>query len=458
MIHPRARNILARAATVTAAICLVYIAFNPRAASAEAESIEPEQPAGSPWREHIDSELSGRVRIRASASFPEDGTFYELVGADTNIDANAEIRLMSTLYFSDWGYLETHYEAVVSGGETRETFEELKRRFAGFAGGGFLLGETIEDDRRLLDLTKIVSENDSRVVYHRIDRLALTMQPEWGTLRVGRQVITWGNGFLFNPMDLFNPFAPTDIERDYKIGDDMATIQFPVRDAGDLEFLYVPRRDPDDHDIEWDSESSYAGKYHFSIGTTEFDLLGARHFEDFIVGVGGRGYLRDAAWRADATWTFLDDGSRQNGYLSFVANMDYSWVWREKNFYGFAEFYYNGLGENNPADALTNPDLTERIERGELFTLGHAYLTGAVQVELHPLFNVFVTVITNLNDPSGIIQPRANWDFREDAQLTFGFNVAYGEDGTEFGGFDIPGTDLLTTVPDTAFIWLTYYF
>ena len=31
-----------------------------------------------------------------------------------------------------------------------------------------------------------------------------------------------GERVFFNPMDLFNPFAPTDIEREYKIGDDMA--------------------------------------------------------------------------------------------------------------------------------------------------------------------------------------------------------------------------------------------
>ena len=434
------------------------MAFNPDPTFAEADGASEETQTESAWHEHVESEFSGRVRIRARVSWPEDGSFFEIVDTDTNGDANAEIRLMSKLYFDNWGYLDTQYEAIIAGGETRQKFEELKRRFPGFARGGFLPGEPLEDDRRLLDMTKIVSETDTRVMSHRIDRLALTLLPEWGTVRVGRQVITWGNGFLFNPMDLFNPFAPTDIERDYKIGDDMATIQFPVGDAGDLEFLYVPRRDPDDHDVEWDSESSYAGKYHFAVGTTELDLLAARHFEDFVVGVGAAGYLWDAVWRSDATWTFLDDGQRRDGYLSFVANMDYSWVWREKNYYGFVEFYYNGLGENDPADAFTNPDVIERIERGELFTLGHAYLTGTVQVELHPLFNTFVTVINNLNDPSGIIQPRANWDFREDAQLTFGFNVAYGEDGTEFGGFDIPGTDLLTTAPDTAFIWLTYYF
>ena len=43
-------------------------------------------------------------------------------------------------------------------------------------------------------------------------------------------------------------------------------------------------------------------------------------------------------------------------------------------------------------------------------------------------------------------------------QLTFGLNVAYGGGGTEFGGFKIPGTDLLAAVPNSAFAWLTYYF
>ena len=42
------------------------------------------------------------------------------------------------------------------------------------------------------------------------------MLPRWGVVCVGRQAVTWGNGLIFNPMDLFNPFSPVDIERDYK--------------------------------------------------------------------------------------------------------------------------------------------------------------------------------------------------------------------------------------------------
>jgi hypothetical protein len=238
----------------------------------------------------------------------------------------------------------------------------------------------------------------------------------------------------------------------------MVTAQIAVGGGGNLELLYVPRRDPDDREVEWDRESSFAGKYHFALGSTELDLMGARHYEDFILGIGTTRYVWDAAWRADATWTFLKNGHRKDGYLSFVTNLDYSWVWHEKNFYGFVEFYYNGLGEEDPLDTLTDPDAVDRLSRGELFTLGRAYLTGSVQVELHPLFNVFVSVINNLEDPSGIIQPRANWDIRQDLQFTFGVNIAYGNAGTEFGGFKIPPTDLLTTPPDTAFVWLTYYF
>jgi hypothetical protein len=204
-------------------ICLLSLFCVPHSASAQGDPKADNPKTENALLDQVESEFSGRIRTRARVSWPEDGSFFELVDTDTNGDASAELRLMEKLYFGDWGYLDVHYEAVIAAGETREKIEEMRRRFPSFAREGFLLGEPIDDDRRLLDMTKVVSENDSHITYHRIDRLALTLLPEWGTARVGRQVITWGNGFLFNPMDLFNPFAPTDIERDYKIGDDMVT-------------------------------------------------------------------------------------------------------------------------------------------------------------------------------------------------------------------------------------------
>ncbi len=269
--------------------------------------------------------------------------------------------------------------------------------------------------------------------------------------------MTWGNGLLFNPMDLVNPFSPTDIERDYKIGDDMVNVSIATDSLGELQFLYLPRRDPATRDLTW-NESSLAGKLHLLRGTNELDVMAAKHFRDAVVGAGSTGYLGDAAWRLDATLTFPGEGTRRSHYLSLVANIDYSWDFWGKNWYGFIELYYNGLGNDRYALALADPAIAGRLDRGDLFVLGRTYLSGHVRVELHPLFNLFLTAINNIEDPSGILQPRAMWDVAEDVQVTVGGNVAYGEKGTEFGGFEVAGTGLFTGPPDSAFLWLTYFF
>ena len=278
--------------------------------------------------------------------------------------------------------------------------------------------------------------------------------PQWGSVKIGRQAVTWGDGFIFNPFDLFNPFPPTAIDRDYKVGDDMLNIQASIPGWGGFQGLYVARRNPDTDDVETD-QASLAGKLHVAAGTTEFEFMGARHFQDHVAGAGSTGYIGDAAWRVDGTWTFLDD---DDDYLSVVANLDYSWVWLQKNFYGFVEYYFNGLGKTDYQDAVLDPAIVERVVRGELFALGRNYLSGHIQVELHPLLKVSFTAINNVEDPSGILQPYATWDIVQNLQLTVGVNVSYGAEDTEYGGFALPGSDIRTRSPDSAYLWLSYYF
>jgi hypothetical protein len=237
----------------------------------------------------------------------------------------------------------------------------------------------------------------------------------------------------------------------------MASAQFSLGRSSDIEFLYVPKRDPSTGDLEHD-QSSLAGKVHFAKNTTEFDIMAARHFEDDVLGIGFSGYLGDTAWRLDATWTFLDEKSDERDFLSLTANMDYSWVSWEKNFYGFVELFYNGLGGDRYFDDLFEKAVAERLDRGELFTLGRFYLAGHVRMEVHPLVNLFVTVIGNCDDPSGIFQPRLTWDVTEDLQFTCGGTIFYGGGDTEYGGFRIAPTDILVKSPDNAYMWLAYYF
>ena len=156
----------------------------------------------------------------------------------------------------------------------------------------------------------------------------------------------------------------------------------------------------------------------------------------------------------------MDDGNHEgrDDFFSLVANMDYSWVWRGKNFYGFIEYYYNGLGVNDYGKAVFDPDISERLLRGNLFALGKNFLSSQIQAELHPLFNVYLTAINNVEDPSGALQPRAIWDVRQNLQLTLGANIFWGDKGTEYGGFIIPGTDLRSKTPNNVYLWMIYYF
>jgi hypothetical protein len=409
------------------------------------------------WYENVEIQWGGHLKARGSLSWVDHDSILGSVDAGLYLDGSMEGRLKNTILgVGGKVYLETHYEAVVLGGDTWHNQRQLQNRFPGVFNDNFLLIRPVEDDRQLMDLSDVIEETDDYVLYNRLDRLALTFLPTWGQVRLGRQAVTWGNGFLFNPMDLFSPFSPTDIERDYKIGTDMALVQVGLGNIAGVEFLYVPRRDPTDNDVKWD-QSSLAGKVHLSFGTTEFEIMAAHHYDDPVVGLGTRGYLKDAAWRLDATWTFLDHNGGSD-YLSLDANVDYSWVWITKNWYGFVEFFYSGVGRTDYSRAIVDPQIVERIDRGELFTLGKYYLSGHVRVELHPLFNLSLTAINNVSDPSGLIQPYATWDMAQNLEMTFGGNVFWGPNNTEFGGFKIPGLPLSTNPADKFFIWLSYFF
>ncbi|MBW2664184.1 MAG: hypothetical protein JRD93_19965 [Deltaproteobacteria bacterium] len=393
-----------------------------------------------PWYNNIDAQWGGHIKIRGSVLWPDEESYSQPASADPYYDGLTKMRLKSKFFFGEWGNFETHYEAILSGGDSRRKGKALEQLYPNLFSAGVITRDSISDKHRLMDLTKSIDEDDNYIIYHRIDRLCLTLLPKWGVVHMGRQVVTWGNGLLFNPMDIFNPFSPSDIEREYKIGDDMVSTQFPIKKTGDLQLLYVPRREQVSGNVEW-NQSSLAGKLHFAQGVTEFDIMAAKHYKDTLIGFGSAGYLGNTAWRLDSTWTFLDKNRENDNYLSFVANMDYSWVWWKKNLYGYLEYYFNGLCHNQYTEEYSDPDISERINRGELFTLGRNYLSGHIRVELHPLLNIYLTMINNLADPSGSLQPRAVWNITQDMQITVGSSLYFGGKNTEYGGYKIAGTD-----------------
>ena len=141
-----------------------------------------------------------------------------------------------------------------------------------------------------------------------------------------------------------------------------------------------------------------------------------------------------------------------------ITNIDYSWIWFERNFHGYIEYFRNGVG--NAPDHYLYPDsaLQARLERGEVYTRGRNYFGSGIQIELTPLFNFYTSWIANLHDNSGFFQIRGIYDWAEDLQLIAWFDMPYGDKSSEFGGIPIEGSDQYIAPGQRAYLRLTYYF
>jgi len=405
----------------------------------------------------VEVQWGGHLRAVGTVTLIDDQSIYQFADTGTYRDGQAELRLKNEIFLGAQWSLQTHYEFVATGGDTRANNSELSRMFSKQFLNTYTSSSIINDDHRFFNLTRTVICDDDVVAYHRLDRLNLTYTPSWGSLQIGRQALTWGNGMVFNPMDLFNPFAPTSVQRDYKVGDDMILGQVNFgRHEGQV--LYVPRRDAASGELS-NSQSSFAGKVHFGLDALEADIMAARHYDDDVFAWGATGYLGEAAWRLNAVYTLVGQAYGQDNFLQLVANLDYAWLWGGKNVYGLLELFYNGLGDSDDyAQSLESAYTSNRLSRGDLFTLGRYYMAGLLQIELHPLVRNHWTVIANLADPSGLVQPQLLWDAATNVQVILGAQWHWGADGTEYGGINtsVAGRTVNIAPYDQIYLWLTY--
>ncbi len=380
-------------------------------------------------------------------TFPDDSLFRDYIDTPA-IDHNADLRLKFSLE-SDKASLVTDYQLIAQHGDSIVLANSLP-------GSVVITNPAPNDDTRLFDLTHVISQDNNSILVHRLDRLYVDITRSNTVTRIGRQVISWGNGLIFTPMDFFNPFDPSAVDKAYKTGDDMLYGQYLRQNGDDLQAVWVVRRDSN---AEVSSAvDSLAAKYHGFIGDNEFDLLIAEHYDDNIVAVGGIVNVGGAVWRGDITLT----DTKTDNVFSLVTSLSYSWTSWGHNISGIAEVFYNGFGQTNgdysPAALANNPDLVKRIVRGELFTLGRQYIAASAMIEMTPLWILTPNVFINASDGSLLAQLISTHDLKQDWQLLAALSLPAGPSGTEYGGIDsdIPGKQLSTEL--SVFAQLAWYF
>jgi len=392
-------------------------------------------------------DLGGHTKGRLlGQSFPTNSAFRQLAGS-SSLDIESVLRLNFEASRGRWSF-DTAYQVFAGYGD--------RINAAGLLPGG--TGNRLpNDDRRFFNLTSVIDDDGKFVALHRLDRLWLGYANDKTVVRFGRQALSWGNGLIFSPMDIVNPFDPTQVDTEFKAGDDMLYGQYLRDNGNDIQLSYVIRRDIVSGDPAF-SESTVAVKYHGIAGNAEYDLLVARNYGDATLALGGNRSIGGAILRGDIVVTDAASGSK----IQLVTNFSYSWVWGGKNVSGVLEYYFDEFGQKDghydTSSLAQNPELLQRLARGQSFTIGRHYIAGGLTIEMTPLWIITPTVFANIEDKSALLQIVTRNNLREDMEFIGALNIPLGADGSEFGGIALDSTGLFLSTDASLFAQLAWYF
>ncbi len=405
--------------------------------------------AGSAFAGETTFYLGGHIKPQFIATGYPDNSYFQDVFGSSSLDLALDARAVLGVRRGGWSF-DVDCQLIGLYGDRIELTRELSEEIQ-------LLYPHLPNDRsRLFDLTHVFADSGMSAALNRLDRLSVGYTSDKVVMKFGRQAISWGNGLIYSAMDIFNPFDPAAVDKEYKTGDDMLYGQYLRGNGDDLQGVMVFRRNLVTGDVEAGA-GSLAFKYHGMAGAGEYDMLVAQHFGDTLVGGGGNRSVGGAVWHGDLVVTVAEDDT----VLSLVTNLTYSWTWGGKNVSGVIEYFYNGFGQADGCYSMEclakNPELLNRIARGELFTLGRNYIAASAMIEVHPLFALTPNCFTNVGDPSVFFQVVLQNDLRENLVLLSSINLPIGADGTEFGGLSTDVDGLYLSSGPSAFVQLGWY-
>ncbi|HEY1710436.1 MAG TPA: hypothetical protein VGG10_19355 [Rhizomicrobium sp.] len=386
--------------------------------------------------------VDGRLELQDFGTFARSNTLDGILAGPNRNDASSNLRLTWAPQWDRFRF-EIHYVVDAQYGDS----VPLTR----LATLGPLPPST------LFNLTETF-ENDSRLFAQQsIDRLSLAYSTDSVVLRVGRQALTWGNGLVFRPMDLFDPFAPNATDTEFKTGTDMVYAQFLFGDGSDLQAIVVPRPDVSGGQPS-SNASSFAGLYRRAFGAIQTSWLLARDHGDWTAAAEATGPLGGASWTLELVPVFPHAGGTR---VSALANFSDATTLFDRNATVFAEYFHNGFGETGGDLTLATlpPDLRDRLARGQLFTFRQNYLAGGLTLEWTPLLTFSPTLIADLDDGSVYALAAANYSLSDNLVLIGGAQVPLGARNTEFGGLRLSPAVTTTFGPaPQVYVQLRRYF
>ncbi|MDD5020022.1 MAG: hypothetical protein PHH75_05760 [Candidatus Omnitrophica bacterium] len=265
------------------------------------------------------------------------------------------------------------------------------------------------------DADQVISDTDH--VYERqlLYRAFLKYDFENSRLTMGKQLIDWGRMRFYSPLDLFNQPLPSDIETDERVGFDAVNYEFFGGDFWGWSALYGPERNS--------TETSFGLRFTTKIGTYDTFAIAAKHEKEKVAGFGWDGYVGDAGFRGEFTYT----KNGRDTYARAAVGCDYSF-WRK--LYAIIEYFYNGAADGNVAAFASNVKLAR-----DLLSIRKQLVSLMARYEATPLFQVRGSVIYDIEGKSVFLNPELRYNIFKNSDAICGAQLFAASSGSEFDGY-----------------------
>ena len=291
---------------------------------------------------------------------------------------------------------------------------DLRNRI--FYGNRSIFLENFDEDagNDFLDLSANIINSEGLLMHSMIDRLYFEYASGDWEVRIGRQRINWGINTVWNPNDIFNAFNFADFDYEERPGSDAIRITHYTGPTSSVE-LAINVADSLD-------EMVVGGLWKFNKGNYDFQVLSGYFKNDFVIGGGWAGNIKNASIKGEfAYFAPLVEG-RDRAFSGTWA-VDYSF---NKGLYLNVGFLYNSTGVSTGGlESL----FTSQLSAKNLYPFKYAIFTQVNQ-PITPLLSVGIANIYSPSEakalffnPTITYSISDNWDLNMVGQLMFNKGV-----------------------------------
>jgi hypothetical protein len=258
-------------------------------------------------------------------------------------------------------------------------------------------------------------------------------------MTVGRQQISMGPGYTWNPTDLFNTKNVLDPTYEQP-GHNALRTDVALSPNTSMVLLFAP-------ESEW-RDSAKLIKLKGLLGHFDWSLIAVRRYWQFtdyltflpsqyersFVGGDFNGQLFGMGLWGEGGYHFMKQKegpglAAVTDHAEFLLGLDYTW---KSGLYFMAEYYQNDMAPANWRRYTINNWMW--MLSAEMKTLGRQQTNILLQYPLTDLVTIGMSTVACLNDGSAVFVPMLLYSLFEDVELSLWGNVYFGEEGKAYAG------------------------